>query len=486
MGPTTLPHWLTTRAHLTPHHRALEFVDGTALSFLELHEKSATFARQLAHLGIEQGKRVAILSNNQLDMIIAAHALSYLGAVAVMLNTRLTTSELTYQLNASHACLLLTTSTLQIEKALHFKDTFTFTEVMRQDQKDIAFVEEISLDDPYTMMFTSGTTGHPKAVMHTYGNHWWSATASALNLGLHDQDKWLLPLPIFHIGGFSILLKSVIYGIPAFVMEKFASDVFHKVIRDKQITIISLVTLMLNQLIDTLGEEKLPEHVRCLLLGGGSVPEALLQKVKEKELPLFQSYGMTETSSQIVTLSVDDALRKLGSSGKSLFPAQVDIIDQQVDGVGEIVVKGPMVMNGYVDNPKANDASFINGWLKTGDLGYLDEEGFLYVVERRSDLIISGGENIYPSEIESKLLTIDGVLDAGVFGRKDDKWGQVPIACIVRNNEQVTESVIIHQLQRILATYKLPKETFFVNELPRNASNKLMRHQLHSLIDEKI
>src|SRR5699024_2229458 len=181
---------------------------------------------------------------------------------------------------------------------------------------------------------------------------------------------------------------------------------FYQVIRDKQITIISLVTLMLLELITSLGDETLPEHVRCLLLGGGAVPEDLLHKVKDKKIPLFQSYGMTETSSQIVTLSAEDALQKLGSSGKALFPAQVAIINQEVDQVGEIVVKGPMVMNGYVDNPNANNQAFINGWLKTGDLGYLDEEGFLYVVERRSDLIFSGGENNYPSEIESKILIL--------------------------------------------------------------------------------
>src|SRR5690625_983265 len=485
MQATTLPHWLTTRADLTPNSRALEFVDGTTITFLELKKRSETFAKQLAHLGVERDKRVAILSNNHIDMIIAIHALSYLGAVAVMLNTKLTRDELTYQLTASHAFLLLTTESLQTDKVLPFNNTLTFTEVAEEKLVNTSLLEEISLQDPCTMMFTSGTTGKPKAVLHTYGNHWWSATGSALNLGLHDDDKWLLPLPIFHIGGLSILLKSIIYGIPAFVMEKYDPAVFYDVICHKKITIVSLVTLMLKQYVDKLGHETLPKHLRCFLLGGGSVPEVLLQEVKKKEIPLFQSYGMTETSSQIVTLSADDALRKLGSSGKALFPAQVDIIEQQADSVGEIVVKGPMVMDGYVDNPKANEASFINGWLKTGDLGYLDEEGFLYVVERRTDLIISGGENIYPSEIESKLLMIRGVTDAGVFGLEDDTWGKVPIACIVRDDADVTEQFVFNQLEDVLAAYKIPKQVHFIEELPRNASNKLMRHRLHLFIEEK-
>ena len=483
MQETTMPHWLTKRANLTPNDMALEFVDGTHVSFLQLKNKSVKYAKQLSTEGVKQHTRVAILSTNQLEMIIAVHALSYLGAIAVMLNVRLTKEELSYQLEASNAYLLLTTESLRDEKKLAFQRTMTFTEVANQQPADTDLLEEISLGDPYTMMFTSGTTGLPKAVMHTYGNHWWSATGSALNLGLEKDDKWLLPLPIFHIGGFSILQRSVIYGIPAFIMEKYDPTTFYQVIRDKQITIISLVTLMLRELITSLGDETLPEHVRCLLLGGGAVPEDLLHKVKDKKIPLFQSYGMTETSSQIVTLSAEDALQKLGSSGKALFPAQVAIINQEVDQVGEIIVKGPMVMNGYVDNPKANDQAFVHGWLKTGDLGYLDKEGFLYVVERRSDLIISGGENIYPSEIESKILTLPGIIDAGVFGTKNDYWGEVPVACVVREHDEITDQYIIDQLKRILASYKVPREIYFVDTLPRNASNKLMRHRLASLIE---
>lgn len=477
----TTQHWLTKRAELSPTDHALEFIDGRKITFQELQHKSETVAKQLASTGVKEKSRVAILSGNCLEMIVTVHAISYLGAVAVLLNTRLTNEELTYQLQAANTYLLITTEDLRLEKRLDFSHTMTFSELAGQPLQDIEIVHEISLDDPFTMMFTSGTTGLPKAVLHTYGNHWWSATGSALNLGLHDNDKWLLPLPIFHIGGFSILQRSIIYGIPAFVMEKYDAQQFYDVICNEKITIVSLVTLMLRQLVKSLGEDELPGHVRCLLLGGGAVPEDLLTVVKEKSLPLFQSYGMTETSSQIVTLSAEDALRKLGSSGKALFPAQVNIIDSKEDNVGEIIVKGPMVMQGYVDNPEANETSFLDGWLRTGDLGYLDEEGFLYVVERRTDLIISGGENIYPTEIESKLLQIPGISDAGVYGEQDDYWGEVPVACIVRDSNDVTENVIKEALSISLATYKLPKKYYFVDSLPRNASNKLMRHQLKNI-----
>lgn len=481
MSAITMQHWLTKRAELSPNDDALEFIDGRKITFKQLQEKSEIVAKQLASIGVKEKSRVAILSANNLDMIVTIHALSYLGAVAVMLNTRLTNVELTYQLQASNTFLLLTTEDLRVKKELDFSNIMTFSELVKQPLLEVELVEEIDLDDSFTMMFTSGTTGLPKAVLHTYGNHWWSATGSALNLGLHDNDKWLLPLPIFHIGGFSILQRSVIYGMTAFVMEKYDARQFYEAIRNHNITIVSLVTLMLRQLIASLGKDELPSHVRCLLLGGGAVPEDLLNVVEDKSLPLFQSYGMTETSSQIVTLSAQDALRKLGSSGKALFPAQVKIIAPQADGVGEILVKGPMLMHGYDNNPKANEDSFTEGWLKTGDLGYLDEEGFLYVVERRTDLIISGGENIYPTEIESKLLQIPGVSDAGVYGERDDYWGEVPVASIVRENDDVTEEVIKETLNSNLASYKIPKKYHFVDTLPRNASNKLMRHQLKNI-----
>lgn len=484
MEETIIPHWLTQRASLTPDALALEFVDGTTLTFASLQSRSKTFAKKLASLGAKTGDRIAILSTNQLEMIVAIHAISYLGAVAVMLNTRLTTNELMYQLTASKAMLLLTTEDLESGKALDFTPIVTYETVAETIETNVVLVEEISLASPFTMMFTSGTTGLPKAVLHTYGNHWWSATGSILNLGLQADDKWLLPLPLFHVGGLSILIRSVLYGIPAFVMEKYEATLFYEVIRNKKITIVSIVTLMLKQLLQQLGEAAMPVHVRCLLLGGGSVPEHLLQQVKAKQLPLFQSYGMTETSSQIVTLSATDALRKLGSSGKPLFPAQVAIQEKDATGVGEIIVKGPMVMNGYDHHPEANERAFTDGWFKTGDLGYIDEEGFLYVVERRTDLIISGGENIYPSEVEGEIIQIQGVIDVGVFGKADENWGQVPIACVVREDTQVTEQVIFAQLKQQLASYKMPQQIHFVESLPRNASNKLMRHRLANLITE--
>ncbi len=174
-------------------------------------------------------------------------------------------------------------------------------------------------------------------------------------------------------------------------MEKFDEDMVHHAIMEKQITIVSVVTVMVQRLLERLDSENYPNRLRCFLFGGGPAPKVLLERAKEKGIPVFQSYGMTETTSQIVTLSAGDALDKLGSAGKPLLPAQLKINNPGSDGVGEIVVKGPMVTPGYYKNPEANEKSFKDGWLYTGDLGSVDEQGFLYVVDRRTDLIISGG-----------------------------------------------------------------------------------------------
>lgn len=473
----TIPHWLTKQAALHPHKVALELTNGKSITFLQLKQKSKRFANQLAGLHIKEETRVAILSSNHLDMIIAIHALSYLEAVVVLLNTRLTKHELTDQLNRSGAQLLITTQSLQQEKDLSFAKQFTFSEIHELEESEPRLATEINLNAPFTMMYTSGTTGAPKGVIHTYGNHWWSAIGSVLNLGLHDDDKWLLTLPLFHVGGLSILIRSVMYGMTVFFMEQYNVTTVKRALFDYRVTIASLVTLMLQQLIDEIGDDQLPDHVRCILLGGGSVPEPLLKCVEAKNIPLFQSYGMTETSSQIVTLSERYAREKLGSAGKPLLPAQVTIHEPNAEGIGEIFVKGPMVFHGYDQLPEENERAFSNGWFNTGDLGYFDEAGFLYVVDRRTDLIISGGENIYPSEIEQIILDYPSITDVAVVGLAHDRWGEVPVAFIVAK-EYVEETELITFIESRIASYKVPRKIIFTKELPRNASNKIMRHRL--------
>ncbi|MGJ9457459.1 o-succinylbenzoate--CoA ligase [Oceanobacillus sp. CF4.6] len=476
-----IPHWLTKQADLAPEAIAMELEDGSTVTFKRLKEKSQRFAKQLAQRGVTEGSHVGILSTNQIPMIVAIHALSYLGAVGVLLNTRLTGEELNYQVKDAEVSILLTADHLkESAQSLKVKHIQSFSDIEAQPGKEVILKSELDLDNTFTIIYTSGTTGFPKGVLHTYGNHWWSAIGSALNLGLNKDDKWLIPLPIFHVSGLSTSIKSVIYGMPVYLLEKFDAATVHQAIMNKGVTIVSVVTMMVQRLMDRLGDESYPESFRCMLLGGGPAPKPMLERAKEKKIPVFQSYGMTETASQIVTLAPKDALEKIGSAGKPLFPAQLKIARATDELIGEILVKGPMVTNGYFKNEDANRKLFDNGWLATGDMGYLDDEGFLYVVDRRNDLIISGGENIYPSEIESVLSGMEQIHEVGVAGKKDDVWGQVPIAYIVKH-EEVTVDAIYTYLKKRLAKYKLPKEIHFVEGLPRNASNKLVRNKLLDL-----
>ncbi|RDW18740.1 o-succinylbenzoate--CoA ligase [Oceanobacillus arenosus] len=474
-----IPHWVTKQADINPDGIAVEMDHGDTLTFAELKEASQRFARKLAEIGVSKGMHVGILSTNSLDMITAIHALSYLDAVGVLLNIRLTTEEINYQLEDAEVSHLLTAEQLNEKEktALNVGKILSFSEIQSYGEKDVLLCTELNLDATFTIIYTSGTTGFPKGVIHTYGNHWWSAIGSALNLGLEKQDKWLIPLPLFHVSGLSTLIKSVIYGMPIYLLKKFDEATVHEAIMEKGITIVSVVTVMVQRLIKQLGEKSYPYTLRCLLLGGGPAPRPLLEEARDRDIPVFQSYGMTETASQIVTLSPKDALEKVGSAGKPLFPAQLKIVDQDETNVGEIHVKGPMVTRGYYKNDAANEASIKDGWLATGDLGYLDEDGFLYVVDRRKDLIISGGENIYPSEIESVLSAMEQIKEVGVTGKKDEQWGAVPVAFIVKNQEVTSEEVLAFAEKR-LAKYKLPKEIHFVAELPRNAANKLVRNKL--------
>ncbi|MEH7525627.1 AMP-binding protein, partial [Bacillus sp. JJ1503] len=247
-----------------------------------------------------------------------------------------------------------------------------------------------------------------------------------------------------------------------------------------------IVSTMLSRIEEELIDEHLPSEFRCMLLGGGPASKALLEKCKHKQIPVYQTYGMTETSSQIVTLSPEYSMSKLGSAGKVLFPSQLKIVRSDGDEAGpneagEILVKGPNVTSGYLNKEDETEKKIVNGWLSTGDIGTLDQEGFLYVLDRRSDLIISGGENIYPAEIESVLVSHPSISDAGVIGVKDEEWGEVPIAFVVKVIE-VTAEEIREFCQQKLAKYKIPKKILFLDEIPRNASKKILRRELRKLM----
>ncbi len=497
-----LPDWLTRCAENKPTHLAIQY-DDIRLSFAELHSEASHLARQFASIGIGEGSRVALLAFNSLHFVTCVHALTRLGAILVPLNIRLTIDELRWQLQDVHATLLVhdaehaVIAREVVEPIAHIpRATFTAIDddsnvvvLGEQPEAEVPLRTLIDLNATQAIMYTSGTTGNPKGAIITYSMQWWNAIGSALNLGHQADDCWLACLPLFHIGGLSILMRSVIYSISVIVQQKFEPQAVNRAIIEQHVTLLSVVTVMLQRMLATLDTQRVtyPSELRCVLLGGGPAPRPLLEDCAARNVPVVQTYGMTEACSQAVTLIPSDALRKLGSAGRPLSPVQLRIMHEneeaKVGEAGEIQLKGPTITPGYADRPEATAKAFSDGWLATGDIGYLDEEGYLYMLDRRSDLIISGGENVYPAEIEAVLLSHPAVAEAGVCGQPDAQWGQVPIAFVrVKDGNAIsTEDLMEYAAQR-LARYKQPHAVYVVDELPRNSSGKLLRRELLRMV----
>jgi len=346
----------------------------------------------------------------------------------------------------------------------------------------------IDLSAVQSLMYTSGTTGRPKGAMITHGSHFYGATSSAIGLGLDRRDVWLTSLPLFHVAGQAVLMRSVIYGTTALIHDRFDALDTLQAIAEHRVTLMSVVSVMLADLLQLQGDRRFPEYLRCVLLGGGPAPQPQLEACLRIGLLVSQSYGLTESNSQAVTLLPGDALRKLGSAGKPLLGNEVRIVlDEMPAPAGEIALRGPTLTTGYWRRPQATAETLREGWLHTGDLGYLDAEGFLYVLDRRNDLIISGGENIYPAEIEAVLLAHLAVREAGVIGMPDERFGAHPVAVVSLSAaaKQTTDlAVLAEQLQAFcqerLAHYKVPAQIVFIDSLPRNAAGKLLRRELYA------
>lgn len=461
-----MTNWLQKRVRLSPKETALVF-EGKAETFEEIYQAVEELAGKLFFRGVRQDDRVAILGKNDRLTFLLIHALQQIGAETLFLNNRLTKKEIAFQLgNAKVKEVLISDAFLdKVESGI------SYTEIKLSEYIKPVILTNWDLTKVASIMYTSGTTGNPKGVIQTYENHWWSAVSSVLNLGLTEKDSWLCAVPIFHISGLSIMMRSMIYGIPVYLEEHFDEVKITKMLLSGEVSTISVVTSMLERLLSNYDGSYHP-NLRTVLLGGGPASKATLEVCKMRNIPLVQSFGMTETASQIVTLSPKDALNKIGSSGKALFPAEVKIAED-----GEILLKGPSITPGYLHNEAATKEAFSDGWFKTGDIGYLDEMGFLFVLERRSDLIISGGENIYPTEVEQIISSYESVQEVAVVGKVDAKWGSVPIAYIVADahfNEEDLQNIC----QTNLARYKIPKQFLLVASLPKTASGKIQRNKL--------
>lgn len=495
-----MPHWLQRQAAVQGERLAVR-CGNLQMTFRELHHAVASMAGQLQAAGVQAGDRVAVLLANGTDFVCLAHAVSYLGAILVPLNYRLAPNELAYQMNDVGSRILLcdhTTVAKALETAAMVQgDLRVFTvgssepagnrgatleSLHALQPRDIELRSHIDLAEVHAILYTSGTTGRPKGVMITYGNHWWSAVASALNLRLHRDDVWLACLPFFHTGGLAILMRSVIYGMAVEIHPRFDPAAVNAAIDEGRISLISLVSTMLEKVIEARNRKPFPPQLRAVLLGGGPVSPSLRQQYIQIGAPIVTSYGMTETASQIVAVPLEHAPDPDGAAGKPLLPAEVRIgaPDQRLSPgeVGEIWVRGPMVTPGYWGHEEAHQAR-PDGWFSTGDFGYMDADGRLFVVDRRDDLIISGGENVYPAEVEAVIATHPHVAEVAVVAAPSKRWGQVPVAVVVpRDDCELDPADLEAYCRERLAGYKVPARFYRAGELPRTATGKVMRRQL--------
>ena len=455
--------WLRYGAQHYPERRCIN-----EYSYNDIYRGVLYVASNLVSL---ETSRVAILSDNSVTM-----AMYVLGAMlahkeVLLLNVHLKPNEIERQL-----------AQLDINTVLH-------SEARRQQVSDsisaIAFAscEHIlsasTIEDTFDWTFddaaiaaimnTSATTGQFKSVPLRWGQIKAHVAASQDVLGVTEQDNWLMVLPLFHVSGLSILMRSLYNGTAMTIMPKYDEVEVLNLIQREKINMMSLVPTILTQL-----EPKITHHkLRVILLGGEFIPGALIDACEQKQLPIYKTYGMTETFSQSVTFSVLEYPEKRDSVGKPLPGMNIRIDNPDADGVGEIHLTGPMVMTGYIGKKP------VGGDFNTDDIGYIDEDGFVYILNRRKDLIISGGENIYPKELEDLVYTLQAVKECAVVPIPDAKWGQVPALFVAfHDGESIDSNTLLSFMASRLAKYKVPKYITILDSLPRNGTGKIMRNKL--------
>jgi len=439
-----LDNWLAQRAQSAPERCAL-MADGSEVSYAELEAEAAWVARRLAAYGVRRDATVALTTRAGREQVVLIHALMKLGAVVLPLSPRLTPAEREAVIAAEQPAVDLDDPARQLT----------------QTEADLPLLGEHDMDDLQCRILTSGSSGAPRAVGLTYGNQMWSAVGSAFNIGVLPEDRWLCCLPLSHVGGLSIVLRSVIYGTTAVLHDGFDTDRVAAALEQDRITVVSLVSTMVRRLLEAGADLSAP---RVILVGGGPVPRDVLEEALERGATIVQTYGLTEAASQVTTLAPAEARRKLGSAGRPLLTTHLRVRD------GEILVQGPTVAPGCAD---------ADGWLHTGDLGRIDDEGFLYVEDRMDDLIVTGGENVVPAEVESVLVGHPEVVDAAVIGREDPEWQQAVTAVVVlRSGSAATADDLRRHCAGTLAPHKVPKRVELASALPRTPSGKLMRRAL--------
>lgn len=502
--------WPTKRAMLSPEATSIISDDGRTYTYDDFDRRVNRLASALPAVGVNHGERIAVLFPNNPEFLEVLFAAARIGAIMVPLNYRLAPPELAYILNDCGATALAYTpefavQTEELKSMVESVKTFIRVgEGAGEDEIDYekwvsqypdtrpGVRKEVILDNPHVIMYTSGTTGRPKGAVLTQGNTSWNAINAVLAYGLSHKDTSLVSTPLYHIGGLSAGATPAIFSGGKVVLNRvFQPDRTLRMIESHRTTIMFGIPTMFHMMSSSELFDSIDfSSVRFLIAGGAPCPVSLIEKYLAKGVTFNQGYGLTEAAPGVTALSNEDALRKRGSAGKPLFFVDIDIVDEDKmevpqGEIGEIVIKGPNVFKGYWNMPEETEQVIRYGWLHTGDLGYLDNEGYLYVTDRKGDMIISGGENIYPVEVENVLGTHPKVEEVAVVGMPDEKWGEAPLAIVVKKTEEdLAEDELVEFCRDKLARFKTPKKVVFIDSLPRNSAGKVLKRKLRAQFTE--
>ncbi|GAB4421565.1 MAG: long-chain fatty acid--CoA ligase [Bacteroidia bacterium] len=490
--------WITRWADYQPDHLALgEWESGRSLSYGDLNRLANRLAHHLTRdLGLVRGDRVAILAENCLEYVIFFAATQKTGIILVPLNYRLSTGELAYVLSDARPELLVVEEKFaaSLPGDLHVTHLYRLEQLPVSTSKDshtpddVAFAaaEDLHEDDPVFILYTSGTTGFPKGALYTHRMLFWNSINTALRLHLTGDDRTLNVMPPFHTGGWNVLLTPLLHhGGYTCLMKKFDAAAVLRALDAERCTIFMGVPTMLKMMAEdaAFGAAQLRE-MRYFLAGGEAMPIPLIETWATKGIPIRQGYGMTEVGPNLTSLHQDDAIRKKGSIGKPNFYVRTRIVDEQGRNLppgeaGELWISGPMVTPGYWQQPGATAQAMADGWFRTGDRVLRDEEGYLYVVDRIKNMFISGGENVYPAEIERVLATHPAVLEVCVVAMPHPRWGEVGKAWVVlRTGQDASPDALKEYCAGRLARFKIPHVIACCAALPKNATGKIDRRAL--------
>jgi acyl-CoA synthetase (AMP-forming)/AMP-acid ligase II len=505
---TLLPanmNWFAVLAHhatRTPD-KALTVFDGEATTYGEMATRAAALAGGLSERGVRQGDVVGLLCYNCPEFLETVFAANYLGAAAMPINWRLAAPEVRYILEHSEARALVCDESLvdvanEATKGMEATllracvsepapDGWTALADLRATSSTPAPVAAAAAD-VHRLMYTSGTTGRPKGVMITHANLAWKNLAHIIEFGFTSADLGLACGPLYHVGALDLTTTSLIAaGATTIIHRVFDAAAVVDELERSRVTTVWLAPAMVNAIMALPGiEQRDLSSVRVIINGGEKMPIPLIERL-QRTFPsawFADAYGLTETVSGDTFLDRDSIVTKLGSVGRPCLYLELDIWDKQGMSVpagerGEIVMRGPKVFKGYWRDPDATATAFAGGWFHTGDIGARDDDGYLYIVDRLKDMIVSGGENIAGSEIERVLYEQESVLEAAVVGRSDDRWGEVPVAFVVlRPDATATADALLEHCRAQLARFKVPKDITFLDALPRNPSGKVLKREL--------